>query len=106
MAALMSCTSPCVVCCISHNSAFGGGSVTHLMGHGTMSYLMFGIKKTTQPSHNIRERTRQMCVCYAVRSAPPSSFVVSAESIIVKNALMPTLAGNKLFIRQYMMDKH
>ena len=47
-----------------------------------------------------------MSVCYAVRSAPPSQFVVSARSISAKNVLMPTLVGNKLFIRQYMMDTH
>ena len=47
-----------------------------------------------------------VCVCYAVRSAPPSQFVVSARTNIVKNVLMHTLVGNKLFIRQYMMDTH
>ena len=102
----MSCTSSCVFCCISHNFAFGGRSVTHLMGHGTMSRLMFGLIKATQPPQKMRERKRRMCVCYAVRSTPPSQFVVSARSIIVKNVLMPTLVGNKLFIRQYMMDTH
>ena len=80
------------------------GSVTHLMGHGTMSRLMFGLIKATQPPRKMRERMRQMSMCYAVKSAPPSQFVVSARSIIVKNVLMPTLVGNKLFIRQYMMD--
>ena len=39
--ALMSCTSPCVFCCISRNFAFGGRSVTLLMDHGTMSRVMF-----------------------------------------------------------------
>ena len=81
-------------------------SVTHLMGHGTMSRLMFGRIKATQPPRKMRERMRQMCVCYAVRSAPPSQFVVSARNIIVKNVLMPTFLGNKLFIRQYMMGTH
>ena len=47
-----------------------------------------------------------MFVCYAVRSAPPSQFVVSAKNIIVKNVLMPTLVGNKLCRTQYMMDTH
>ena len=106
----LSCPSPCVFCCISRNFAFGGRSVTHLMGHGTMSRLMFGLIKATQPPHKMRERMRQMrvcvCVCYAVRSAPPSQFVVSARTNIVKNVLMHTLVGNKLFIRQYMMDTH
>ena len=106
MAALMSCTSPCVFCCISRNFAFRGRSVTHLMGHGTMSRLMFGLIKATQLPRKMRERMRQMHACYAVRSAPPAQFVVSARSIIVTNVLMPTLVGNKLFIRQYMMDTH
>ena len=92
--------------CISRNFAFRVRSATHLMGHGTMSHLMFGLIKATQPPCKMRERMRQMCVCYAVRSAPPSQFVVSARSITVKNVLMPTLVGNKLFIRQYMMDTH
>ena len=47
-----------------------------------------------------------MSMCSAVRSAPPSQFVVSARSISVKNVLMPTLVENKLFIRQNMMDTH
>ena len=47
-----------------------------------------------------------VCVCYVVGSAPPSQFVVSATSIILGNVLMPTLAKNKLFIRQYMIDTH
>ena len=106
MAALISCTSPCVFCCISRNFAFGGRSITHLMGHGTMSRLVFGLIKATQPPRKMRERMRQMSMCYAVRSAPPSQFVVSARSIIVTSVLMPTLLGNKLFIRQCMMDTH
>ena len=103
VAALMSCTNPCVFCCISRNFAFGGRSVTHLMGHGTMSRLMFGLMKASQPPRKMRERMRQMCLCYAARSAPPSQFVVSSLS---ENVLMPTLVGNKLFIRQYVMDTH
>ena len=43
---------------------------------------------------------------WAQANFPPPQFVVSARSIIVKNVLMPTLVGNKLFIRQYMMDTH
>ena len=42
MAAVMSCISPCVICCISCNFAFGGRSATLLMDHGMMSCLMFG----------------------------------------------------------------
>ena len=72
-----------------------------------MSRLSFGLIKATQPPHKMRDRMRQMCVCYAVRRAPPpSQFVVSARSIIVTNVLMPTLVGNKLFVRQYMMETH
>ena len=74
------------------------------MGHGTMSRLMFGLIKATRPPPKIRERMRQMWVCCVVKSDPPSLFVVSARSIVVMNVLMPTLVGNKLFIRQYMMD--
>ena len=62
MAALMSCTSPCVFCCTSCNFAFGGSSVTLLMDHGTMSRLMFGLIKATQPPCKMRERVREMCV--------------------------------------------
>ena len=65
MVALMSCTSLCLFCCISRNFAFGGRSITHLMGHGTMS-LMFGLIKATQPPRIMRERMRQMCVCVCV----------------------------------------
>ena len=61
-------------------------------------WAMFGLIKATQPPRKMRERMRQMCVCYAVRSAPPSQFVVSARSIIVKNVLMPTLVGNKVLL--------
>ena len=82
------------------------GSVTHLMGHGTMPRLILGLIKATQLPRKMRERKRQMCVCYAFRSAPPSQFVVSARSIIVTKVLMPTLVGNKLCIRQYMMNTH
>ena len=37
VAALISCTSPCVFCCcISRNFAFGGRSVTLVMDYGTI----------------------------------------------------------------------
>ena len=58
VAALMSCTSPCVFCCISRNFAFGGKFVTLLMDHGTMSRLMFGQIKATRPLRKMRERMR------------------------------------------------
>ena len=67
---------------------------------------MFGLIKATQPPRKMTERMREMCVCYVVRSAPPSQFVLSAKSIIVTNVLMRTLVGNKFLIRQYMMDTH
>ena len=47
-----------------------------------------------------------MRVPCVVRSASPSQLVVSARSIVVMNALMPTLVGNKLFISQYMSNTH
>ena len=56
--ALMSCTVPCVFCCISRKIAFGGRSVTLLMDHGTMSRLMFGPIKATRPPLKMRERMR------------------------------------------------
>ena len=89
MAALMSCTSPCVFCCISRNLVFGGRSITLFMDPGTMSRLMFGLIKATQPQCRMRERMRQRCVLCVVKSAPPSQFV--ARSIIVLNVSMPTI---------------
>ena len=106
MAALMSCTSPCGVCCISHNFAFRGGSVTLVMDHGSMSRLMFGLIKATRPPRKMQERMRQMCVPCVVQSAPPSQIAVSANSIIVMNMSMPTFVGNRLFISQYMSVTH
>ena len=58
----MSCTSPCVFCCISHNFAFGGRSVTLVMDHGTMSRLMFGLINARRLPCKMKERMRQMCV--------------------------------------------
>ena len=106
MAALMSCTGPCVFCCISRNFAFGGRSVTLLMDRGTMSHLMFGLIKATRPPRKMRERMRQMCVPCVVRRAPPSQVVVSARSIIVMNVSMPTIVGNNMSISQYMSNTH
>ena len=106
VAAQMTCTSLCVFCCISRNFAFGGRSVTLLMDHGTMSRLIFGLIKATQPPRKMKERMRQMCVPWVVRSAPPSQLVVSAKSILVRNVLVPTLVGNKLFISQFMSNAH
>ena len=48
VAALMSCTNPCMFCCISCHFAFGGRSVTLVMDHGTMFRLMFALIKATQ----------------------------------------------------------
>ena len=50
--------SPCVFCRISRNFAFGGRSVTLLMDCGSMSLLMFGLMKATQPARRMRERMR------------------------------------------------
>ena len=49
VAAQMSCTSQSVFCCILHNFASGGKSVTPPTDHGSMSPLMFGLTKATQP---------------------------------------------------------
>ena len=54
----MTCTSPCVCCCISRNFAFGGRSVTLLMDHGTMSRLPFGLIKEIHPPCKMRESMR------------------------------------------------
>ena len=48
MAAPMSCTNQSVFCCILHNFAFGGKSVTPPKDHGSMSRLMFGLTKATR----------------------------------------------------------
>ena len=48
MAALLSCTSLCVFCCISRNFVFRGRFVILLMDHGTMSRLMFGLIKAAR----------------------------------------------------------
>ena len=82
MAALMSCTSPCVFFCISHDFAFGGRYITLLMDHGTISCLMFGLIKATRPPRKMKERMRQMCVPCVVRGAPPSQLVVSATTLL------------------------
>ena len=58
VAALMSCTSMCVFCCISRNFALGGRSVTLLVDHGTTSPLMFGLTKATQPPRKMKEGMR------------------------------------------------
>ena len=96
----MSCTSPCVFCCVSRNLHLQAGP------SGTMSRLMFGLMKATCPSCKMRERMRQMCVPCVVRSAPPSQVVVSFRSIIATNVLMPTLVGYKLSISQCMSNTH
>ena len=57
MAALMSCTSPCVFCGIL------GRSVTLIMDHGTMSRLMFGLIKATRPPRKMKEREGEADVC-------------------------------------------
>ena len=69
MATLMSCSNPCVFCCVSRNSAFGGRLVTLLMDHGTMSRLMFGLIKATQPPCKMGKRMRSKCaLCCQKRS--------------------------------------
>ena len=82
MAALMSCISPCVLCCISHNFAFRGRSVTLIMEHGTMSRFMFGLIKATWQPRKMKQRMRQMRVPCVVRSAPPSQLVVHCDECI------------------------
>ena len=106
VAALMSCTTLCVFCCISCNFAFGGRSFTLLRAHGTMSPLMFGPRKASQLPRNTRERMRRRCVLCVVKRAPRSQFVVSARSIAVLNVLVPTLVGIGLFVRHMRSDMH
>ena len=75
------------------------------MGHGTMSLLIFGLIKATQPPQKMRERMRQRRALCVVKSASPSQFVVSV-SIIVLNVLTPTLVGIVLFIRHMRSDMY
>ena len=75
------------------------GPIALLMDHGTMSHLMFGLIKATQPQHKMKVKMRHMCVLCVVTSAPPSQFVVRFKSIIVENVLIPTLQGIILFVR-------
>ena len=95
VAAPMSCTSQSVFCCILHNFASGGKSVTR---------LMFGLTKATRPPHKMRQRMRQKCVCCVARSAPPSQLVMSVRSTIVRNVLTPTLVGPMLFVKYNSND--
>ena len=84
--------------CVLLHFTFGGRSVALLMDHGTMSRLMFGLIKATQPPRKMRERMRHRCVLCVITSAPPSQFVVSVRSVIVLNVLMPTLVEMILFV--------
>ena len=59
--ALMNCTSPFKFCCISHNFAIEGRSVTLLMDRGSTSLHIFGLIKATRPPHKMRESMRQIC---------------------------------------------
>ena len=105
MAAPMSCTSQSVFCCILHNFASEGKSVTPPpMDHGSMSRLMFGLTKATRPPCKMRQRMRQKCVCCVVKSTPPSQFVMSVRSTIVLNVLTPTLVGAMLFVKYNTND--
>ena len=47
---------------------------------------------------------RQKCLCYVVRSVPPSQFVVSVKSTIVLNVLTPTPVGPMLFVKYNTND--
>ena len=76
------------------------------MDHGTVSHLMFGLIKATQPPGKMREMMRQRCVLCLVKSTPPSQFVMSARSIIVLNVLMPILASIILFVWHMTSDMH
>ena len=104
MAAPTSCTSQSVLCCILHNFALAGKSVTPAMDHGSMSRVMFGLTKATQPPRKMRQMMRQKCVCCVVRSTPPSQFVMSVRNTIVLNVLTPTLVGPMLFVKYNTND--
>ena len=56
MVALMSCTGPCVFCCILCNFAFKGrpGTLHHVR-------LMFGLIKANQLPHKIRKQMLNAC---------------------------------------------
>ena len=104
VATLMSCTSQSVFCCILHNFAFRGKSVTPVTDHRSMSRLMSGLTKATWPPRKMRQRMRQKCVCYVAKSAPPLHFMMSVRSTIVLNVLTPTLVGPMLFVKYTTND--
>ena len=103
VAAPISCTSQSVFCCILHNFASGGKSVTPPTDHRSMSRLMFGLTKATRPPRKMRQWMRQKCVCCVAKSAPPSRLVMSVRSTIVLNVLAPTLVGPILFLSTIQM---
>ena len=104
VAAPMSCTSQSVFCCILHDFASGGTSVTPPMDHGSMSHLMFGLTKATRPPRKMRQRMRQKYVCCVANGAPPLQFVMSVRSTIVPNVLTPTLVAPMLFVKYHTND--
>ena len=57
---------------------------------------MFGLIKATRPPHKTKERMTQMCV--------PCCQKHSSVTTIVMNVLLPTLVGNKLFVKQYISN--
>ena len=67
--------------------------------------LIFGLIKATQPPRKMRERMRQRCVLCVIKSAPPSQFVVSAQSIIAE-CIDATIVGIILFVRHMRSDMH
>ena len=94
----MSCTSQCVFCCILHNFAFGGKSVTPPYGpreHVT-PHVWTDQSNSAATQDEIEDEAEVFVLC--CRSAPPSQFVMSAKSTIVLNVLTPTLVG-LLFVK-------
>ena len=67
VAAPISCTGQSILCCILRHFAFAHRCVTPPTDHGSMSSLIFGLTKATQPPHKMRQRMRQTNVVCLVQ---------------------------------------
>ena len=105
----MSCTSQSVFCCILRNFAFAGKSVTTPppLPYGPWDHVpphVWTDQSNSAATQDEAEDEAQVCVCCAVRSAPPSQFVMSVRSTIVLNVLTPTIVGAMLFVKYNTND--
>ena len=104
MAAPISCTSQSVFCCILHNFASGGKSVTPPYGpwEHVPPHVWTDQSNSAATQDEVEDEAEVVC-CVAV-SAPPSQFVMSVRSTIVLNVLTPTLVGPMLFVKYNTYD--